>query len=69
MGSSCKTCKLLVEPNCYSELSFESVECKINDVTWKFLGATPEYITTKAATPAVVIPNFLNAEKLMANWL
>ena len=40
------------------------LNAKINDVTWKFLGATPEYITTKAATPAVVIPNFLNAEKI-----
>ena len=40
------------------------LNAKINDVTWKFLGATPEYTTTKAATPAVVIPNFLNAEKI-----
>ena len=40
------------------------LNAKINDVTWKFLGATPEYITTKAATPAVVTPNFLNAEKI-----
>jgi hypothetical protein len=39
------------------------LNAKINDVTWKFLGATPEYVTTKAA-PAVVIPNFLNAEKI-----
>ena len=39
------------------------LNAKINDVTWKFLGATPEYVTTKAA-PAVVTPNFLNAEKI-----
>ena len=38
------------------------LNAKLKDIEWKFLAATPEYVTTKAA-PAVVTPIFQNAGK------